>query len=425
MIRRPEIQLTPDEVKDLVTDWYNSKELKRLDLYQEYYESENTRLMERVKDRAERHKTPNNSIPTAYYSTVVDTMGGYIGQEVTYTTSEEYQETLNEVLTENMQDVKDIKAWTHALAYNKSVELVYTVGDGTKTETRFSTISPKNTILVYNQDIEPMLYCAIYVVPYQKKKEVTVYYSNLEQSFIIEGEDILLKDERALYFSTCPVVVYRTELIGEKAPFHSIIPYVVALDWVITGNANEIDRLVDALLVISDNLDDEDLKHMDEWKTLEGFTKEDRAEYLTKDMSPEFRKYVSDLLIREIHKHSHVIDWYSPDILGEASAKALRTRLFDMDMYSKRLEMVFREGAYKRMKLIGEMLTIQGKKVDPVKITYHRNFPSDLEDKLAALNQVGFLSTQTKVEMSGLSWKEEKERLDAETPSMSIDEEIE
>lgn len=424
MIRRPETQLTAEEVRVIVADWEASKELERLEMYRSYYESENTALMERVHDRRVRHKTPNNSIPTAYYSTIVDTMGGYIGQEVTYTTDERYQEALDDLLRENMQDVKDIKAWTNALAYNKAVELVYTVGDGmSRPQIKFSPLKPTNVILIYNQDIEPRLYCAIYVVNDGPRMDVTVYYADEEQKYYIKEGKIFFLESRPLFFSECPVIVYRTEIIGQKAPFHSIIPYIVALDWVITGNANEIDRLVDALLVISQNLDDDDLKHMDEWKTLEGLTKEDRAEYLTKDMSPAFRQYVSELLVREIHKHSHVIDWYSDDILGEASAKALRTRLFDMDMYSKRLEMVFREGAYKRIKLIGEMQSIQGQQVEPVNITYHRNFPSDLEDKLVALNQIAFLSTQTKVEMAGLSWKEEKERLDSEAPEFSIGDE--
>ena len=101
------------------------------------------------------------------------------------------------------------------------------------------------------------------------------------------------------------------------------------------------------------------------------------------------REYVSELLVREIHKHSHVIDWYSDDILGEASAKALRTRLFDMDMYSKRLEMVFREGAYKRISLIGEMLSIQGATVKPVKITRIH-----LEEDAAKLTHLEAGSTQ-------------------------------
>jgi SPP1 family phage portal protein len=421
MIRTQEQIFTAEQVKKIFNDWLSSSELSQLQIYHDYYESHNTRLMEKVRDRAHRGKTPNNYIPTAYYSTICDSMAGYVGQNVQYATSEQYQKQLNALLDENNVDVKDMKAWLHALAYNKACELVYTVGDGIRTDIKFSPLDPLNVIPIYNKDIEPQLFCALYICKDGEDTEIVVYYKDLEQTFLIYNDEISITGERALYFSECPVVIYRTELIGIQSPFHTVLTYIEALDWLITGNANEVDRLVDAILVISKELDDDEVRRMDEWKTLEGFALDDRAEYLTKDSSPAFRQYVSELLVREIHKHSHVIDWYSSETYGDASAKALRTRLFDMDMYSQRLEKMFRDGAYKRIRLIGEMQSVQNVPVDTVGIIYNRTKPSDLEDKLTALNQITFLSTRTKVELAGLDWETEQERLAEEMPSINLD----
>jgi len=247
-------------------------------------------------------------------------------------------------------------------------------------------------------------------------KDLWEYYSAVKGN---QGEIKGLtktKEDKQLFFKENPVIVYNTEIISEKSSFHSILSYVVALDWILTGNANEIDRLVDALLVLGKSLKKEDLAKMDEMKALMSMKTEDRAEYITKDMSPAFREYVSKLLIQEIHKHSHVVDWYSPDsgLSGAVSAKALKTRLFDMDMFSQRIEKVYRIGAEKRIRLISDTLELQGNKVDDVEIEFHRSMPSDFEDKLDSLSKATFLSNQTKVEKAGLIWEDEKKRLEEE-----------
>jgi SPP1 family phage portal protein len=144
---------------------------------------------------------------------------------------------------------------------------------------------------------------------------------------------------------------------------------------------------------------------------------DDRAEYIQKDASPEFRKYVSELLINEIHKHSHVIDWYAPDtgMSGQVSAKALRTRLFDMDMYSQRIEKIYRDGVAKRIRLINTLMLAKKLPVDAdVTIIYNRTVPSEFLDMLEAFKNVDFLSKRTIYETLGLDAEEELKRKEEE-----------
>ena len=429
IIRISEERLTPEEIISYVTQWNNSDEKKRLEIYKEYYESLNPDLVLKVNERASRGKTPNYFIPTAYYSTLVDTMAGYLFQNIQYIDKDGAEELL-QVLEDNKAEIKDMTDGTHALVYNRAIEYVYTEGEANNLKYKFTPIDTSSVVLIYNQDIEPKLTSAIYIrqIPLDDVDyAVDVIYSDEFVTYHIKNES---KDEatitevpdsrKPLLFSEVPIVVYNTEIISQLSSFNSVIPYIKALDWLITGNTNELDRLVDALLVLGKKIKPEDLLHTEEWKTLENYSKDDRAEYLSKDMSPEFRKYVSELLIQEIHKHSHIIDWYSPDtgMSGAVSGKALKTRLFDMDMFSQRIEKVYRIGLEKRIKLLSELLGMAEKEQADIEIVFNRTVPSDLEDKIIALNQASFLSTQTKVIQSGFDWEVEQERLKEESIGM-------
>ncbi len=424
-------KLTKEQIQDLIENWTSSKEYRKISLYKKYYEGENPPLEDKVKDRSKRGKNPNNFVPTAYYTTVVDSMAGYMFNNVTYSSEGDYNEMINAIMTDNNADIIDMRSGILGLAYNKSCELVYSESDDTGAAvTKFTSLQPLSVIPVYTDDIVPELYCGIWYREKDKDSSyVDVIYADEWQQYIAkdsvisERRDIPVKDSeeqafsRTLYFDECPIIIYNTQVIGHKSPFHQILPYINALDWLITGNSNEIDRLVDALLVVGTHIAAEDLEHMDEWKALQGIKNEDRAEYLTKDMSPGFREYVSSLLVQEIHKHAHVVDWYNPDtgLSGAASGKALQTRMFDMDMYSRRIEKIYKEGTEKRVRLIGKLEEIKvAGSVEPVKITFKRDSINDFETKIAALNQATYLSAQTKVEESGFNWEEEKVRLEEE-----------
>lgn len=417
------IWTSPDKIDiksltEIINGYFASVELRRLQLYNDYYEGENTEMSLRFKDKKARRKTPNNYLPTGYYSTIVDSMAGYMFNNVQYTSdNKEYAEALNEILEANNTDVKDMETGVRSLAYNKAVELIYTIGDETNIEIKFTSIDPRQMIIIFNDSIEPEVIAGIYVRKSNDKNydySVDVIYANEWQYYFMKDNTLTQREEsRQLFFSECPIVEYRTELLNDNSSFDIIIPYIDALDIIMSGNSNEIERIVDALLVVGKIIKDEDLQHMEEWKILEGMKTEDRAEYITKDMSPQFREYVSKLLINEIHKHSHVIDWYSPDsgLTGEVSAKALITRLFDMDLYSQRLEKIYKKGAMKRINLINELMDKKSLPVDKCEIIYNRTLPNTMTDTAQALKDVPFIDDETKRELCGLDNEKIKYRM--------------
>lgn len=408
------------QVLDTWNTWAGSEERKVMGFFKSYYDVDNAELEKRVKDRDYRNKKPNNEVPSAYYTTVVDTMAGYMFSEVQYSCEDEaYSETLHGILKANRQQVKDMKAGILALAMNRSVEYVY-IKDKLE-DVRFSSVSPFNVALVYDDSIEPELTDVVRM--YDWEDASTFKLSHVDKDFetlyqVTKGKDIvMIGTPKELPFKKVPYVVFSTQVVGKHPPFHQVLKYIDALDWLLSGNSNEIERLVDALLVIGKTLPKETVDHMDEMKALMNMKTEDRAEYITKNNDPGFREYVSKLLIQEIHKAAHVIDWYNPDmgISGATSGKALKTRLFDMDIYSKRLEMIFREGIETRIELIGNALQFLRRATpSEVTVTFKRTMIQDFEDMVQALMGADFISTRTKVEKVGLDWTKEEDRLKEE-----------
>jgi SPP1 family phage portal protein len=428
-----------ESLQTIIKDYLQSDELKRLQIYNDYYQGNNTEIVRRYRDKKQRNKTPNNKIETAYFSTIIDSMGGYLFNNIQYVAKEskdkskqddkqtdEYTQALNQILYDNNVEIKDMNSGTMALVYNKAIELVYTVGDATTTEIKFANIDPRQMILVYDEGIEHEVIAGVYIIQSHDKNfdyYVDVIYNNVWQYWKVK--DYILSErepDRTLYFKQCPVVVYNTEIVNQNSSFATIIPYIDALDYVISGNSNEMERLVDTILKLSRLVKPEDAANMAEWKFIDGLKSDDIAEYIQKDTSPEFRKYVSQLLIQEIHKHSHIIDWYSPDsgMTGEVSAKALLTRLYDMQLFSQRIEKVYRKGAWKRIELINDLMAIKSMPIGEVEIKFNRTLPDMMIEKMQGLKDVPFLSDQTKRELVGIDEEQEKKRLEEQSQEINI-----
>ena len=423
--------MTIQELKQFIKTYDSSREFNNLCLYDSYYNTKNHELYKKAKDREYRRINPNWAIPTAYYPTIVDSMAGYLMSNVEYTGDESNEAYLKDLLKVNKTDVKDMKTGTLALAFNKAYELVY------YTEEKgicFSTINPLQVIPIYSTDIEPILETAIWrrevkgeiwidVISkdlWQYFKEVTEQVGNRYEKKIIE-----IAEPKVLTLPSCPMIEYRTELIGDKSSFDQVINYVIALDWAISGNSNEIDRLSDAILALGQIIDKKDVEHMDELKVISGLSKDELAPYFVdKNSNPEFRKYVTELLINEIHKHSHVVDWYNVALTGgDTSAKALMTRLFDMNMYSKRIEKVYIDGVYQRLNLLSYYTsTLNGISLEDVQVNFKRTLPDDITDYLINLKSVDWISNKTKQIMCGLDPDKEAENFEAEAPIINLDE---
>ena len=416
-------------IKELIDGYTSTNTYRQMQLYYDLYMKRNPNLMERIRQRDMKKRTPNWCVPTAYFSTVIDTHAGYLFSNVQYDSkNDEYEAHLQEILDDNNVSVKDMKAGLNALTFNRAYELVYTVGDGENlkgTQIKFAPLDPLSVVPIYSDTIEPEIIAVVWFRESNGAKLADYITATEWTQFRAEKdkEDYTQIDTRDLPFSMCPVVEYRSEMIGDSSPFDSVVSYIEALDWAITGNSNEIDRIVDAILLLGKKLTPDDRDHLNEIKTLEDISKDEiTPQFLEKNLSPEFRKYVTDLLIQEIYRHSHTVDWHT-QMEGEASAKALKIKLFDMDMYSKRIEKVFVEGTQKRLDLIMELVRLRDNlQPEQFTISFERTLPTDNETLIQVLTGVDWISNQTKQEWVGLNSDIEQERLAGEAPMINLDE---
>ncbi len=416
-------------IKELIDGYTSTNIYQQMKLYYDLYMKRNPNLIERIRQRELKRRTPNWCVPTAYFSTVIDTHAGYLFSNVQYDSeNDEYEAHLQEILDDNNVSVKDMKAGLNALTFNRAYELVYTVGDGENlkgTQIKFASLDPLSVVPIYSDTIEPEIIAAVWFRESNGAKLADYITATEWTQFRAEKdkEDYTQIDTRNLTFSQCPVVEYRAEMIGDVSPFDSVVSYIEALDWAITGNSNEIDRIVDAILLLGKKLDPEDRDHLNEIKTIEDISKDEiTPQFLEKNLSPEFRKYVTDLLIQEIYRHSHTVDWHT-QMEGEASAKALKIKLFDMDMYSRRIEKVFIEGTQKRLALLGELIRLRDNmQPEPISVSFERTLPTDNETLIQVLTGVDWISNQTKQEWVGLNSDIEQERLNGEAPMINLDE---
>jgi len=427
------VKLTDKQIVDAVNDWLNGCDKRKLETLEHYYEADNTAMANRFNKRSAKRILPNNLIQTPYYSSIVDSMAGYLFSNVSYTaeteTDEDYVEQLNDILYADNVEVKDMRAGIQSLCYNRGLELVYTVGDGVTTKIKFATLDPEEVVLIYDDQIEPQLYCAIRISECDKQGEydLDVIYSDEWQYKHMTGKALITtKKSKQLLFSECPVVEYNTSILTDDAPFETIIPYIDGLDALVSGNSNELEKLAEAILVIGKKLKPEDMQDMESWKVLQDMSSEDRAEYIQRDSSPAFREYISKLLINEIYRHSHVVDFYSAEQGNNSSAsgRALRIRMHDQEMYAERLEKSYRQGAVKRIKLITEIMALLKMPVGYCNIEFNRKLPSEIEDIASAMNNLSFLPLQTKCELLGLDYQIVKQQLEDEQKKLSSENEV-
>lgn len=408
------------EIIDIVKHYKHKEHYKKMDKFLSYYYAQNDDFMQKWLSKERRNVTPNWDITSAYYKTVIDSMAGYMFQEVDYVTeNDQYNKSLEEVLKANDDDVKVMETAVYTLATNQGVELVYTRGGGNGQigEVRYVSLDPRKVVLKYDDSIEPELEAGLYIRMKDGKRE-SYYVDTIEKDawrkYEYEQGSLVLLDEITydIPLPFVPLAVYRADFNDHFPPFAQVIKYIAALDALLADNSNDMDKLAEAILVLGRELTDKDLTHLKEWKTLEGMAPDEKAEYITKDASPEFRQYVTELLIEEIHKHAHVVNWYADETgSGPESAKAMRQKLFDQYMFSKRIEKVFKKGHQDRMRMLDFYIRVNTGQSEEVDIVYNRVMPDETLDRMVAVNQVTFLSDETKQEFSGFDTAREAKRL--------------
>ncbi len=85
-----------------------------------------------------------------------------------------------------------------------------------------------------------------------------------------------------------------------------------------------------------------------------------------------------------------------------------------MDMYSRRIEKIYKKGTEKKVRLINSLMVATGQEVGEIDIIYNRTVPDFFEELAPVLGQLTYLSDETKIRMLNLDVEKETELLEAQ-----------
>jgi SPP1 family phage portal protein len=414
--------ITPDDILKIVKDYMAGPQKKYLDYIGDYYDSQNRDIIRRYEDKERKQRTPNWLVPTAYLTTLVDSMAGYMFGNVVYTAKEDAKD-YGEMLTDTFKQI------------NEDVKTYETGVRGVKTDTEGNVLSidppkinmisvdPRQMIAVYNNNIEPDIIMGIRVLDDPEpegKWLLDVITAQRWDSYKVNKKEEISANPNgkndALAWDECPVIEYNTEKLNGQSSFHQVIPYIAALDAFASGNSNEQDKISDAILLLSTEMPKEFAEHPEWLKFVDKMEKGDTVGYAQRQLDPAFREFAMKWLVKEIFKHAHEVDWHDSEtgIAGEASAKSLQLRTIDMEMKAKGIEKVWRLGLYKRLRIFKSFFVKNGSLPEDgeVDVTLNRVKILGLEDIAPLIENVTFVSDKTKIEACGLDPKIEEERMD-------------
>lgn len=332
-----------------------------------------------------------------YGRKIINTVSGYMYKPGNITVSSEnepYKDAIDNLFDINEDDIK-----TSAMG-----EIVSTFGVGYEIlelrdeVLKYYPMTPKEIMPIFNFDIEPQVSAFIRVYKtdedYKTREStfnVDVYYDTTvasyqyknktlaQLSFIAEnGEDI---DEVFHGFDKPPLVVYNNnaEIQGD---FEPVISLIDAYDVLMADGFTEVEKFAMAYLVLSDvSIADDDINSIKKRRILE-MTENGKAQYLTKNLSPEYIKFIKEWIKEEIHTQAQVPDMSDDRFGGDQSGVAIRYKLSDLENLCSKKEIYFRKGLYDRLDFISWYLSGKGVQgdINEVSVAFVRNFPQNYNE---------------------------------------------
>lgn len=422
-------RLTKEQIQTLLKSQFQKAEITD---NMRYYAGENADIGLAYAKNAAKGVKPNHVLPSAYASTLTDTAAGFSFSDVIYKgqDDDEYVRSFNEFMYANDGNIKNYRLGQQQLGYGLSYAIHYVDKTPNGNNYRFEVINdPRTIIAVFGTRLNSILQCFLHITALKKGYYVEVYYNDIIEEWQIENvnriKDFkLISDTRVNDYGMPPLEYYYNNFdpMVINSVFQKVKPYIAAVDAILTGTWNEIEKHAKAILVAMRKFKQGDMNNMKNKRVLSVSSKEesDATKFLTKEVQFEYIEWYYKALVQEIHKHTHILDYQNPEanLLGGESGKALKYRHIDMMNLANRIEMYNRKGQYQRIKLFNA-ITKKSKDYKNIDIVYKRTLPDDLEERVEAVNKAVFLSNYTKAEQAGFDPEEEAKRLNQERSVMA------
>lgn len=372
----------------------------RLNNLEDYYLGKHSILRRVTQDPSK----PNNKLVNPYPTYITDTLTGYfVGEPVTYTSLEENAlEALKLTLEYSDVAAEDTELAKNMSIFGKAYELLQIDENGI---TRFTSLNPKEVIIVYDDTIEKNIMYGIRKIACKdidsdKKYYRVEVYSAVDCKIYTSDENLStlsLLEQKDLFFNDVPIVEYKNNAysIGD---FENVISLIDAYDLMASDSINDYSYFVDAYLMLTGvTADAEDIAEMKENRVLL-LDEDSKAEWLIKNSSDTSIENLKNRLNEDIHKFAKVPNLGDKEFASNASGVAIKYKLYGTETLISNKERYFKKGLQRRIELIFNIANLKGNAFDwrSVDITFTRNLPTN-EDEIANVVQKlsGVVSTET------------------------------
>lgn len=395
----------------------------------------------KAKDRIDKGKQkkenrPDNNIHVNLAKMITRNATSYfIGKPVTYSFEKSFaeQKKIEDVLFNNSEEQENKSIAKDLSKFGIAYELV---GKGYDNLLYFKNLNPLHTFQVVDNSLLAVPICVVTYLVLHYENGTTRYRGWVyDESYIYEfscGENfnglILTGIDINPFHPKIPVTVFKNndDMTGD---YEDVMELLGAYSRLISNNFDDVEGILNALLVFyNTDMDEEDSEKLNKTRVvqiigaIEG--KEPKAEFLVKNLQPEYCQYLREAIREDIFTITNVPDFTDDKFAGNQSGVALSYKLIGFENLRLDKKSYFESGLYNRIELIltyqqfKEVIVNKGN----IDIQFYANLPANIDKdiKIAELHNSGAISQETMIENLEIvrNKEEELKRLQAERPEI-------
>lgn len=381
MIYDKKFVLNEDLTDEILIEFINKhRELqKRYDVLERMYKSDHDILYQEEKADYK----PDNRLVVNFAKYIVDTFNGYfMGIPVKTTVESESGNNFMQLLTAyNNLDDNNAELSKDCDIYGHAFELIFYDENA---EIGITTIDPRQAFLIYADTItEQALYGVRYHLDKDKDIVGTISDSHYIRYFRIDGDKVIIEDEKLNVFGAVPIVEY-VENEERQGAFEPVETLINAYNKSISEKANDVDYFADAYMkIIGTKLKDDDIVKIKRNRIINlSEPLSDNPiiiEFMEKPNADATQENLINRLEKLIFSMSMVAN-ITDENFGTSSGIALKYKLQSMSNLANTKERKFVKGFNKRFQLIANAPLTGLTQDDLIKIDYKftRNVPFNL-----------------------------------------------
>ena len=412
------MEINPDQLKqksitEILRHAISKSPRARLANLRDYYEGRHGILERRMYDPTK----PNNKLVNNLAAYITDTVTGYfMGSPIVYAADGEENDGYVEVL-KDIFDFNNEQDENAELAKGQSIagvdyELLYLDEDA---KIRFTELPAENIIYIETSEVEPKpaMAARMYEIEEPGVDGKTYYYEVYTESEAItyKADDsnrvsFTEVDRQPHYFGEVPIIQYcnNEEKLGD---FEGVMSLIDAYNLAQSDSANDFQYFTDAYLLMvgaklggseNDPTGDKARASMRETRIIELPDKDVDAKFLIKDINDTAIENYKNRLRKDIHTLAKVPDLSDESFSGNLTGVAISYKIWGMDQIVSVKERKFKKALQRRIKLITNILNMQGNTWDwrKIEITFSRNMPQNLAELSQMVGQLkGIVSDET------------------------------